>query len=98
MCLTNVLESLSLCEDSLYENRRITTRRSVKVRQTLRVKHGSKALIARRNKQGKIKLRLKTLQDSLAYKRKVLKHKYNPWKRKQKQKRAFRLGDKGFRA
>ena len=79
------------------EGRTLQSQRAMKVRHTLALKGKSKVLIARRSKVG-LKIKLKTGKDILRNKVKALRAKHSPLKKKHKQKRAFKLTDRGIRA
>lgn len=84
-------------KELLLEARRLNSGRAIKLRQTLRFKGKKNALIARRKKSG-ISIRLKTGKDILRNRLKTLRAKANPLKRRKKQRRAFKLTDRGIRA
>jgi len=81
----------------ILEGRTLQSLRAVKVRHTLTLKGKSKVLIARRGKKG-LSIRIKTGKDILRNKVKALRSKHSPLKKRHKQKRAFKLTDKGIRA
>lgn len=80
------------------EGRRLNTKRAVKLRTTLKVKGKKKSLVARSDNKGRVKVRLKTGHDVLKRKVKALRNKHNPLAKRKKQRRAFRLTDRGIRS
>jgi hypothetical protein len=91
-------ESVELLKLLIEEGRKLSTGRAVKLRQTLRIKGKRKDVYARRDRHGRIVLKAKSPKDIIRNKVKALRAKHKPIFRKKKQRRAFKLSDRGIRA